>query len=118
MVQQAAGSATVTYSYDGLNVLYEKVVSGTTATVVMRFYAGGIQVAKTVGIRVYYLHEDAPGSVRLEATSTVTITFRSNYVPYGENYAVSGKESFMYTGEQYDSVTGCTSSGPGTTTPR
>jgi hypothetical protein len=36
----------------------------------------------------------------------VTIKFSSNYVPYGNNYAVSGKEVFMYTGKPYESATG------------
>ena len=59
-----------------------------------------------VGSTTYYLHEDALGSTRLETTSTVTIKFSSNYIPYGSNYAVSGKEVFMYTGKPYDSATG------------
>jgi RHS repeat-associated protein len=46
------------------------------------------------------------GSTRLVATSTVTIKFSSNYVPYGNNYAISGKEVFMYTGKPYDLSTG------------
>jgi RHS repeat-associated protein len=60
---------------------------------------------------VYYLHQDALGSTRLVATSTVTVKFSSNYVPYGNNYAVSGKEEFMYTGKMDDSATGLYSQG-------
>jgi len=59
-----------------------------------------------VGTTVYYLHEDALGSTRLVATASVTVTFSSNYVPYGSNYAISGKEVFMYTGKAYDTATG------------
>ena len=55
---------------------------------------------------MYYLHEDALGSVRLEATASVTIKFSSNYMPYGSNYAMTGKEVFMYTGKVYDASTG------------
>ena len=40
------------------------------------------------------------------ATASVTIKFSSNYVPYGSNYAMTGTEVFMYTGEPYNSVTG------------
>lgn len=36
----------------------------------------------------------------------MTITFSSDYVPYGSNYGASGKEVFMYTGKWYDSATG------------
>ena len=59
-----------------------------------------------VGTTVYYLHQDALGNTRLETTTTVSVKFSSNYVPYGKNYAVSGKEVFMYTGKPYDSATG------------
>ncbi len=59
-----------------------------------------------VGTGTYYLHEDALGSVRLETTTTVTVKFSSNYVPYGSNYAMTGKEVFMYIGQPYSSVTG------------
>ena len=59
-----------------------------------------------VGSTVYYLHEDALGSTVLETTSTVSVKFSSNYVPYGKNYAMTGKEVFMYTGKPYDSATG------------
>jgi RHS repeat-associated protein len=105
-VQQTAGSSTFTYSYQGLNILYEKNVTGSTTTITKHFYAGGLQVAKMVGTAVYYLHQDALGNTRLETTSTVTVKFSSNYVPYGKNYGMSGKEVFMYTGKPYDSATG------------
>jgi len=59
-----------------------------------------------VASNVYYLHEDALGSVRLVATATVTIKFSSNYMPYGSNYAMTGTEVFMYTGKMYDASTG------------
>jgi len=59
-----------------------------------------------VASSVYYLHEDALGSVRLVATATVTIKFSSNDLPYGSNYAMVGKEVFMYTGKAYDASTG------------
>jgi RHS repeat-associated protein len=105
-IQQVDSSKAYTYSYDGLSILYMKNVTGSTTTVTKSFYADGLQVAKMVGTSAYYLHEDALGNVRLEATSSVTITFSSNYVPYGSNYGVNGKEVFMYAGEPYDSVTG------------
>jgi RHS repeat-associated protein len=105
-VQQVAGGSTFTYSYQGLNILYEKNVTGGTTTITKHFYAGGLQVAKMVGTGVYYLHQDALGSTRVETSTTVTVKFSSNYVPYGGNYAVSGKESFTYTGKPYDSTTG------------
>ncbi|HEV2226816.1 MAG TPA: RHS repeat-associated core domain-containing protein [Nitrososphaerales archaeon] len=105
-IKQVAGSSTFTYLYLGLNILYEKNVTGSTTTVTKHFYAGGLQVAKMVGSTAFYLHQDALGSTRLVATSAVIIKFSSNYVPYGNNYGISGKEVFMYTGKPYDSATG------------
>ena len=105
-VKQVAGSSTFTYSYEGLNILYEKNVTGGVATVTKHFYADGLQVAKMVGTSVYYLHEDALGSVRLVATASASIKFSSDYVPYGSNYQMTGKEEFMYAGKVYDSTTG------------
>jgi RHS repeat-associated protein len=88
------------------NILYDKNVTGGTTTITKHFYADGLQVAKMVGTGVYYLHEDALGSTMLTVTSTLTVKFSSNYVPYGPNYAISGKEVFMYTGKPYDAATG------------
>ena len=106
-VKQVAGSTTNTYFYQGLNILYEKNVTGSTTTVTKRFYAGGLQVAKMVGsTTVYYLHQDALGNTRLETTSTVTIKFKSDYVPYGTAYQPTGSEVFRYTGKPYDAATG------------
>jgi RHS repeat-associated protein len=105
-VKQVVGSSTFTYSFQGLNILYEKNVTGSTTTITKHFYAGSAQVAKMVGTTVYYLHEDALGSTRLVATASVTVTFSSNYVPYGQNYGVTGREVFMYTGKPLDSATG------------
>jgi len=87
-------------------------------TVTKHFCAGSLQLAKMVGSTLYYLHQDPLGSTRLVATGTVTITFSSNYLPYGPNYGVSGKEVFMYTGKPDDSATGLYYSGRGTTTRR
>ena len=39
-------------------------------------------------------------------SSTVVLKFSSNYVPYGSNYQMTGKEEFMYIGQPYSSVTG------------
>jgi hypothetical protein len=57
--QQVTGSSTFTCSYEGLNILYEKNVTGSTTTVTKHFYADGLQVAKMMGTGTYYLHEDA-----------------------------------------------------------
>ena len=46
-VMQTAGNSSVVYSYQGVNVLYQKNI--TSGTVTKSFYAGGIQVAQMVG---------------------------------------------------------------------
>jgi hypothetical protein len=105
-VKQVAGSSTFTYSYQGLNILYEKSVTGSTTTVTKHFYAGGLQVAKMVGASVYYLHQDPLGSTRLVMSSSIIAIFSSNYIPYGIKYATIGREEFTYTGKLLDGVTG------------
>ena len=59
-----------------------------------------------VGTAVYYLHQEALGNTRLETTSTVTIKFKSDYVPYGTAYQPTGSEVFRYTGRPLDRATG------------
>ena len=87
-----------------MSILFEK--NATSDMTTKHFYADGLQVAKMVGISTYYVHKDALGSIRLEATPSVTFSFSSNYLPYGQNYGMSGKEVFMYTGKPLDSATG------------
>ena len=101
---QEAG--TVVFSYHGLNIVYDKNTTSGVTTVTKHFYANGLQVAKMVGTGIYYLHQDNLGSTRLVVTSTLSVSFRSNYVPYGPSYALTGKEVYMYTGKPYDAATG------------
>lgn len=102
-MKQIATDTTV-YSCQGPDILYEKDL--TTGTVSKYVYANGQQVAEMVGSVTYYVHGDQLGSVRLVMTSTLTATFSSNYVPYGQSYGSMGSNVFMYTGAPYDSVTG------------
>ncbi|MGD0476938.1 MAG: hypothetical protein ABSB29_02085 [Nitrososphaerales archaeon] len=79
---------TVVYAYQGLSILYEKDL--TTGTVTKHFYANGQQVAKIVGSGTFYVHGDHLGSTRLVLTSSLTVAFSSNYVPYGPSYGSTG----------------------------
>ena len=79
---------------------------GDITIITKQFYSGGLKVAKMAASTVCYLHQDALESTRFETTSTVSIKFTSNYMPHGCNYALSGKEVFMYTGKPHDSATG------------
>ena len=84
----------IVFTYQGLNVLYEKDL--TTGVVTKRFYANGLQVAKMVGSTTTYLHEDHIGSIRFVSSSTGSQVFSSNYVPYGPQYGASGTpDEFM-----------------------
>ena len=101
---QTVGNSSVVYSYQGVNILYQKNL--TSDTITKSFYAGGIQVAQMVGPGVYYLHQDALGSTVLTMTATVTPSFKAEYVPYGPGYVATGEELFQYTGKLLDEATG------------
>ncbi len=103
-VEQVAGGSTILYSYQGVNILYQKNL--TSGTVTKSFYAGGIQVAQMVNYTTYYLHQDALGSIRLVMPASLITSFISNYLPYGMSYAMTGEEAFQYTGKLLDEATG------------
>ena len=113
-VEQVAGGSTLVYSYQGVNILYQRNL--TSGVVTKSFYAGGIQVAQMVDSGVYYLHQDALGSTVLVMTATVTPSFTAKYIPYGPSLGVTGSEAFQYTGKLLDEATGLYYEGPGTTT--
>jgi RHS repeat-associated protein len=103
-VEQVSGNASTIYSYQGVNILYQKNL--TSDTIVKSFYAGGIQVAQMVNYTTYYLHQDALGSTRLVMPTSMVSSFSSNYIPYGMNFAMMGSEEYQYTGKLMDVVTG------------
>jgi RHS repeat-associated protein len=109
-VQQVAGS-TFTYAYQGTGLLYQKNVTGSTTTVTKWFYAGGMQVAKMVGAKTFYYHEDQVGSTRVVTSSTSQKVFSSDYTPFGTTSGASGSETLMYTDKPYDKATGLYYSG-------
>ena len=102
-VEQVAGGSTLVYSYQGVDVLYQR--NATSGAVTKSFYAGDIQVAKMVGGSTYYLHQDALGSTVLTMANTVAPSFKAEYAPYGPSLGVTGSEGFQYTGKLLDSVT-------------
>ena len=97
--------STFTYSYQGLNILYEKNVTGSTTTTTKHFYAGGLQLAKMANSTEYY-HQDALGSTRLVMPASMVPSFSSDYVPYGMSYAMVGEEAFQCTGKLLDEAAG------------
>ncbi|MDG6990886.1 MAG: hypothetical protein JRM99_05635 [Nitrososphaerota archaeon] len=103
-VEQVAGGSAILYSYQGVNILYQKNLTSDTTT--KSFYAGGIQVAQMVGSGVFYLHQDALGSTVLTMTSTVATSFSVTYAPYGPSFGATRSEAFQYTGKLLDEATG------------
>ena len=95
---------TKVFSYQGLNMIYEK--DTTSGTITKLFYADDIQVAQMIGNTIYYMHPDALGSTRLVMTTSLTIQFSSDYKPFGLTYSSTGSETFKYVGKMSDSVTG------------
>jgi RHS repeat-associated protein len=91
---------------DGLVIIYQTNVTSTSTTTEKLFYGDGLLLAKTVNYTAYYIHDDALGSVRMEATSAVDVVFSSDYQPFGPGWSTTGREEFMYAGEPYDSATG------------
>ena len=87
----------------GVSILYQENLTSDTTT--KSFYAGSLQVAQMVNYTTYYLHQDALGSTRL-VTNGAILAFKSNFGPYGVNYAMSGAEAFQYTGKLMDVVDG------------
>src|SRR3989454_5359049 len=103
-IEKTEGDSTV-FTYQGLNVLFEKDLNTGVAT--KRFYANGLQVAKMVGNTVSYLHEDHLGSIRFVSSSTGAQVSSSNFVPYGPQYGATGTpDEFLYVGKIYDGSTG------------
>ena len=44
-----------------------------------------------VSSTTYYIHEGALGSTRPETTTTVQVKFNSDHIPYGSNFAMTGR---------------------------
>jgi len=51
-----------------------------------------------------YFHVDHLGSTRLRTDASGSVTYSSNYEPYGPGYGESGSEEFRYTGKQEDTT--------------
>ncbi|MHB8702455.1 MAG: RHS repeat-associated core domain-containing protein [Nitrososphaerales archaeon] len=103
-VEQTAGGSTTVSINQGSNIIYEKNL--TSGVVTDHFYANAMQVGKISGSSLYYYQQDNLGSTRLVTNSLGSTIFSSDYLPFGLNYGLSGSESFMYTGKQFDPSTG------------
>ena len=87
-VEQVFGSSNIVYTYQGVNILYEKNL--TSSIVTKNYYANGLLLGEVVGSTTYYLLDDALGSIRDVTTATpVSTVFSSDYKPFGLNYGLS-----------------------------
>lgn len=106
-VWDIANNPTSGWTYQGLNILYEK--SLTSSTITKNYYANGLLLGEVVGSTSFYLIDDALGIRDVTTASPVSTVFSSNYKPYGPNYGLSEALSifnFEDTHKPYDSATG------------
>jgi len=117
---------TVEYSYDANDNRVAKIVNGDTTTYLIDTntpYAQVITESKADGTTIDYTYgtdlltqtidaqslfylADALGSVKALANQSENITDNYTYSPYGEliGHVGTSENSFLFTGEQYDSV--------------
>jgi RHS repeat-associated protein len=103
-VSQTVSNSTVVYVYNGLNVIYEKNL--TSGQVTDLYYGAGEQLGESVSSSSYYFLSDELRSTRAVVNSSGSIVFSSDYKPFGLSLNPSGTESFLFTGQIYDSSTG------------
>ena len=102
-ITQTTSGGTTVYSYQGIDVLYQKNL--TTGFSTDYFYDGALQLSKRSSSSSYYYLTDELGSTREVVNSAGGTVFNSNYKPFGLTYGLSGSESLMYTGRVFDQVT-------------
>jgi hypothetical protein len=105
----AVESGTTTTSLSrGVNVIYDKQVSGGITTISDYAYAQGVLIGKVSGGNVLYDHQDHLGNTRLVTKgSNGSTDFSTNYQPYGPQYASSGNDPVCkYTEKPHSPATG------------
>jgi hypothetical protein len=90
------------------DVVYEYNGSGSTLA---SYVLGGTELISQTrsGITNYYL-QDGQNSTRALTNSSGTVTDTYAYTAFGELFNPTGSStnSYLYTGQQFDSLTGCT----------
>ncbi|MBU7025416.1 MAG: RHS repeat protein, partial [Theionarchaea archaeon] len=101
-LQVTEDSATTTYIYFGLNVLYEENSTSTAAYI----YGPTGKLAKRITINqesdTYYYHTDHLGSTRLITDSSKNIISAVTYHPFGEVCVKEGSEDYLFNGKEKD----------------
>ncbi|MBZ0318928.1 MAG: hypothetical protein K8L91_21110 [Anaerolineae bacterium] len=109
-VRQTVGSDTTNYLWDELSA-YGDVVRETngTGTELASYTLAGSQILGQTrsGVTSYYL-SDGQGSTRALLNGTGDLTDTYAYTAFGEMYNQTGStlNSYLYTGQQFDSLTG------------
>lgn len=109
-VRQTVGSDTTNYLWDELSA-YGDVVRETngTGTELASYTLAGSQLLGQTrsGVTSYYL-SDGQGSTRALLNGTGDLTDTYDYTAFGEIYNQTGStlNSYLYTGQQFDSLTG------------
>ncbi len=107
-VQQSVNSQTTNYLWDEASP-YGDVVSETSGGNTTSYVLGGTELLSQTrsGVTGYYLH-DGQGSVRDLTNSTGSITDTYAYTAFGKIYNQTGStvNNYLYTGQQFDSLTG------------
>ncbi|MHB8857273.1 MAG: RHS repeat domain-containing protein [Bellilinea sp.] len=109
-VRQSVAAQVTNYLWDELSphddVVLETDGSGSTLA---SYVLGGAELLSQTrgGVTSYYLH-DGQGSVRNLTDGSSAVTDAYAYTAYGEPYSQSGssENSYQYTGQQYDQLTG------------
>ncbi|HZW56750.1 MAG TPA: RHS repeat-associated core domain-containing protein [Nitrososphaerales archaeon] len=87
------------------SIIYEKNLSSSLIT--KHIYANGMQVGELSGSTSYYLQQGNIGSTRLATTSTGSIQFSTDYLPFGPEYNPSGSGIYyLFTGKLINPLTG------------
>jgi RHS repeat-associated protein len=109
-VQQTVGTAVTNYLWDEASQYGDVVLEtdGSGATQASYVLGGDELLAQTRGGTTSYYLDDGQGNVRLLTTSSGAITDRYTYDAFGNLLSSTGStiNSYRYTGQQFDSLTG------------
>jgi len=104
MVEQARGTSYTQIVYGPLGFKLALMNGPNLNKAFVPLPAGAQAVYGPSGLS-YYRHPDWLGSSRFASTSSSTKYFDVAYAPYGEDYADSGTNDLVFTGENADTVT-------------
>ncbi|MBU7019124.1 MAG: RHS repeat protein, partial [Theionarchaea archaeon] len=103
-LQVTENSATTTYVYSGLSVLYEENATGSATYI----YGPSGRLAKRTTINqetnTFYYHADHLGSTRLVTGDSKNIVGAVTYRPFGELETEEGSEDYLFNGKEKDST--------------